>query len=219
MSREERRERNKEAMRKLILDAATEIMGEDGIKKFSIRKLADRIEYSPAIIYHYFKNKETLLDHILTSGYQKIIAAITSANSPTQSPVERLKKMTSEYILTASSMQQEYMTAELSSSPDILKFTAVLSKGASTTKPALGVLCQCLRDIHHNSPLPESEIELRAQMIVIAVFGLIMKVHIEIYLLNNEDVNRLFRHFIDVTVLEIAGVRIIYQEALNEAVF
>jgi AcrR family transcriptional regulator len=56
----ERKEREKQEMRDLILNVATEMFIEEGYDKTSIRKIADKIEYSPATIYLYFKDKDEI---------------------------------------------------------------------------------------------------------------------------------------------------------------
>ncbi len=56
----ERKEREKEEMRKLILEAAQKLFLETGFEKVSIRNIADAIEYSPATIYLYFKDKDEI---------------------------------------------------------------------------------------------------------------------------------------------------------------
>ncbi|MBP2654671.1 MAG: transcriptional regulator [Firmicutes bacterium] len=205
MSLEERREREKEEMRKLILDAAAEIIFLDGIDKLSIRKIAERIEYSPSIIYHYFNNKDNILNQLMSNAYQKIITALSSAKLSSDHPVERLKDATRNYIETALSMPNEYNAAQLNSSPDVLKYTASLFRGATNKNPALAFLCDCLKDIHKNAPRSESEIELMAQMIVIAAFGLIMRLNVEAEL-EEKQKYRLIDHFVNVTILQMAGI-------------
>ena len=45
MGIQDRKDRDKEEMKKLILQAAKEISLEEGFDKLSIRKIADKIEY------------------------------------------------------------------------------------------------------------------------------------------------------------------------------
>lgn len=56
----ERKEREREEMQQLILDAARALFLENGFEKTSIRAIADVIEYSPATIYLYFKDKNEI---------------------------------------------------------------------------------------------------------------------------------------------------------------
>ncbi len=56
----ERKERDREEMQRLILNAARALFLENGFEKTSIRAIADAIEYSPATIYLYFKDKNEI---------------------------------------------------------------------------------------------------------------------------------------------------------------
>jgi AcrR family transcriptional regulator len=55
-----RKEREKEEMRRLILDAALRLFREKGFDGVSIRNIAEAIEYSPATIYLYYKDKSEI---------------------------------------------------------------------------------------------------------------------------------------------------------------
>ncbi|HQW03934.1 MAG TPA: helix-turn-helix domain-containing protein, partial [Saprospiraceae bacterium] len=57
----ERKERERDAVKDLILSAAREIFLAEGYENTSIRKIATKIEYSPGIIYNHFKDKNDLL--------------------------------------------------------------------------------------------------------------------------------------------------------------
>ncbi|MGC9311857.1 MAG: TetR/AcrR family transcriptional regulator, partial [Sediminispirochaetaceae bacterium] len=69
MGSTERREYEREALRRLILDAASDILINDGIENLTIRRLARRIEYSPRTIYLYYRDKENLLKAIVEEGF------------------------------------------------------------------------------------------------------------------------------------------------------
>ena len=55
-----RKEREKEEMRQSILDAALRLFREKGYDGVSIRNIAEAIEYSPATIYLYYKDKSEI---------------------------------------------------------------------------------------------------------------------------------------------------------------
>ncbi|MDP6042348.1 MAG: helix-turn-helix domain-containing protein, partial [Candidatus Latescibacteria bacterium] len=61
MGSKERREREREEMRENILNATMELFVEHGIEKTTIRRIADKIEYTPGNIYAYFKNKNEII--------------------------------------------------------------------------------------------------------------------------------------------------------------
>ena len=69
----ERKEREKEDMRRLILNAARKLFLEQGYEKTSIRNIADAIEYSPATIYLYYKDKNELLFALHEEAFLKLM--------------------------------------------------------------------------------------------------------------------------------------------------
>src|SRR6266511_2773224 len=68
MGIKERQERDREAVRRSILDAARELFVAEGFQNVSIRKIAERIEYSPAAIYGYFPSKDDIFFALAEEG-------------------------------------------------------------------------------------------------------------------------------------------------------
>src|SRR6185295_17423267 len=70
MGIKERQERDREAVRRSILDAARELFVAEGFQNVSIRKIAERIEYSPAAIYGYFPSKDDIFFALAEEGFR-----------------------------------------------------------------------------------------------------------------------------------------------------
>ena len=68
----ERREREKEALRTRIVEAARDIVSEEGLHALSMRAIAERIEYSPATIYLYFRDKTELVGEVVRMGFRRL---------------------------------------------------------------------------------------------------------------------------------------------------
>jgi AcrR family transcriptional regulator len=68
----ERRENDKQKMRKLILETAMKLFLKEGFERVTIRAIAQVIEYSPATIYLYFKDKNEILYALQTIGFEKL---------------------------------------------------------------------------------------------------------------------------------------------------
>lgn len=68
----ERREREKEELRTRILEAARDILSEEGLDGLSMRGIAERIEYSPATIYLYFQDKDELIRNVVLDGFARM---------------------------------------------------------------------------------------------------------------------------------------------------
>ncbi len=74
-----RRERDRERFRQAVLSAAREIAREDGWQAVTIRKVADRIEYSGAALYEYFANKDAILHALMCEGFRQITDVLHAA--------------------------------------------------------------------------------------------------------------------------------------------
>ena len=87
----ERQIQKKEGTRKAILDAAVAICLEDGFEELSIRKITDRLGYSSGIVYHYFKDKQEILDTIHQNTSLEIKEAVTNCMKPDRNFAENLR--------------------------------------------------------------------------------------------------------------------------------
>ncbi|MDP3104398.1 MAG: TetR/AcrR family transcriptional regulator [Candidatus Methanoperedens sp.] len=72
MGIKERKELEKQGMRKLILDTAMKLFLEKGFENITIRHIAEQIEYSPATIYLYFKDKDDILYTLHYEGFEEL---------------------------------------------------------------------------------------------------------------------------------------------------
>ena len=74
MGVKERHEREREAVARAILDAARELFVAEGYQNVSIRKIAEKIEYSPAAIYGYFPDKDDIFLALAEEGFRLLFA-------------------------------------------------------------------------------------------------------------------------------------------------
>jgi AcrR family transcriptional regulator len=70
MGIKERQERDREAVRRSILDAARDLFVRHGFEHVSIRKIAELVEYSPAAMYGYFSSKDDIFFALAEEGFQ-----------------------------------------------------------------------------------------------------------------------------------------------------
>jgi len=198
-----RREREKEDMKELILSAANDIVVKEGYDKLSIRKIANSIEYSPSLIYHYFKDKDQIINVLMERGYQKIVMAVSSAKRENISPEAWLEGMMRRYIDVALSMPDEFMAAHLNRSPEAVKQTSSLFEGATGKKIALTKLHQCIRELNEGKVMDERSLELTTQLITVSTIGLIIKLIIEEDI-GEEQRKKLKEYFVSEIVLRMA---------------
>jgi AcrR family transcriptional regulator len=93
----ERKERDRVEMRQRIIDAAIEMFLQEGYEKTSIRNIAEKIEYSPATIYLYYKDKDELLYDVQGQAFEKLDKAFRD-NAVAKDPLKRLEQIMLTYV-------------------------------------------------------------------------------------------------------------------------
>jgi AcrR family transcriptional regulator len=95
-----RRQKHKEELRRIILDAAQNIFAHEGYENFSMRKLAERVGYSPASVYLHFKNKEELFECLVEESFARLLRTLTSLQDGQKrgNPVDELKMGALAYV-------------------------------------------------------------------------------------------------------------------------
>jgi AcrR family transcriptional regulator len=90
----ERRQRERQQLKNGILAAAREIAATEGWRAVTIRKIAERIEYSPPVLYEYFDSKDDILLELVRLGYARQLEAVESAREASSGgPEEALLAM------------------------------------------------------------------------------------------------------------------------------
>jgi AcrR family transcriptional regulator len=97
MGIQERKEKQKLEIRKLILDASMKLFVEEGFENVTIRRIAELIEYSPTTVYLYFKDKDEIFAALHDIGFQKM-AEFNKDLDTIRNPLLRLHKMGENYL-------------------------------------------------------------------------------------------------------------------------
>src|SRR5215468_7855079 len=96
MGVKERREREKSETRDKILDAARELFVSEGYEGVSMRKVAEKIEYSPTAIYVHFADKNELFHELCRQDFARLQEVV--ATEMPSDPIERLQKIGRNYV-------------------------------------------------------------------------------------------------------------------------
>jgi AcrR family transcriptional regulator len=86
----ERREREKQYVRTMIMKIVNNIVSEEGWGGVTIRKIAEEIEYSPPIIYEHFDSKEALLFELTKEAFEKLLKLVLKDIKGIDDPKEAL---------------------------------------------------------------------------------------------------------------------------------
>lgn len=97
MKTTEKKERHKEELKRDILVAAKQLFNEKGYEATSIRAIAEKIDYSPATIYLYYKDKNEIIHALHQEGF-KLLVSHFKVYEVIENPFERLKAMGRAYI-------------------------------------------------------------------------------------------------------------------------
>jgi AcrR family transcriptional regulator len=92
----ERREREREEVRRKMLDAARDLFVTEGYERVTMRKIAEAIEYSPTAIYLHFEDKDDLVLALCREDFGRLLAAMES-QAPPADPLEWIRQLGRAY--------------------------------------------------------------------------------------------------------------------------
>src|SRR5215471_9648845 len=98
MGVKERRARQRRYLRQEILDAASELFVREGFENVSMRRIAEKIEYSPTTIYLYFKDKSELLEQVCAETFSRLVSKLSKILEQPGEPLERLRRGLLAYV-------------------------------------------------------------------------------------------------------------------------
>jgi len=88
----QRREREREEVRRKILDAAHEVFMREGYENVTMRRVAEAIEYSPTTIYNHFEDKDDLVLALCNEDFARLLGALSAQALPVD-PVEQIRQL------------------------------------------------------------------------------------------------------------------------------
>jgi AcrR family transcriptional regulator len=97
MGRKERRFQQQQEVRQSILDAAREIARAEGWRNVTMRKIAEKTEYSHPALYEYFENKDVLMLALLREGFHLLVQDMQAAQASTDEPHTAMRRMAAAY--------------------------------------------------------------------------------------------------------------------------
>lgn len=118
MGVKERKARQKTNLRQEILVAASELFVKEGYENVSMRRIADKIEYSPTTIYLYFRDKAELLDQVCNDTFSRLITDFKRIFDQSGDPVDRLKRGLTAYITLGLENPHHYRATFLLPAPE-----------------------------------------------------------------------------------------------------
>lgn len=107
-------------LRRALIDAALEIIGEHGVKALSIREVAKKAGVSHAAPYRHFRDKEDLLSAVAIEGFDMVIKdTLERFERFRDNPLERFRQSGLAYIDFAAAHPSHYRVMFSSSEQNV----------------------------------------------------------------------------------------------------
>lgn len=91
-----------------IVEVARDLMAEGGLDALSMRAVARRVGVSATAIYHYFENKQALVDRVVLSGFRRFLQYLEEAAETADAPHDRLHALGRAYLRFATENRQYF---------------------------------------------------------------------------------------------------------------
>jgi AcrR family transcriptional regulator len=171
MGVKERRARQKKFLRQGILDAASELFVRYGYENVSMRRIADKIEYSPTTIYIYFNDKAELLEQVCRETFGRLVQRLNKIMEQPGDPVERLKRGLIAYIEFGVANPHHYRATFMMPMPegfDKPKYRQEDSPGMQAFSFLRRGLSECIA----SGKMPAMNVELASQTLWAGIHGI-----------------------------------------------
>jgi AcrR family transcriptional regulator len=165
-----RKEKQKQEIRSLILEESMKLFVEEGFSKVSVRKIAERIQYSPTTLYLYFKDKNEILFHCCESGFKKMLEQ-NIALGLISDPIERLHQMGVNYLNFGLENPEYYDLMFIQEAP--MATLIDMGAGWSSGDQALEALKMIVQDAMDKGLLVPAKVETVAMAVWSMVHGLV----------------------------------------------
>ena len=166
MSIAERKQKEKQEMGKLILDAARKIFLEKGYEHTSMRNIANEINYSPGSLYFYYKDKSEIFHELHEEGFQLLMSQLQVLNKVSD-PFERLKAIGLVFIEFAQQHKDYYNLMFIVEEP------AQSSKdGFRISQVAISSLTEVLKECQTKGRFKGMDLEYLTFMFLSSVHGI-----------------------------------------------
>jgi AcrR family transcriptional regulator len=167
MGTTDRRQRHRASLRREILDAASQLFVEEGYHRLTMRRLAERIEYSPTTIYLYFKDKNALLGAVCEETFSRLAGKLERLQKTAGTPLGHLRDGLRIYIEFGLAHPNQYLVTFMSPSPAM---DGASFEGSAGSR-AFDALRQSVRACSDNGDIHTADVEMTAQALWAGVHG------------------------------------------------
>lgn len=149
------------------MDAAREMFVAEGYQSVSMRKIADKINYSPTTIYLYFKDKSDLMHQICEQTFARLAQNIKAIQQLSDNPLEKLRSGMREYIHFGLKNPSQYEITFITPLPMSVEKEFGSTNGAIAFNTMRDVVAECVSA----NLLKGKDIELISQTLWAGIHG------------------------------------------------
>jgi len=172
MATADRRQRHRASLRREILDAASRLFVEEGYGRLTMRRLAERIEYSPTTIYLYFKDKNELLRAVCEETFSQLAAKLERIQGAPGTPLGKLREGLRTYVDFGLANPNQYTVTFLMPMPGVRGAEGVAGGSArSIGDLAVDLLRQGVSACVESGDIQTPNVEMTSQALWAAVHG------------------------------------------------
>ena len=168
MGSTDRRERHRASLRREILDAASRLFVEEGFQRLTMRRLAERIEYSPTTIYLYFKDKTDLLAAVCEETFAQLATKLERLKVSAPTPLGLLRDGLRTYVEFGLAHPNQYIVTYMNPTSGQVQPEVETSAGGR----AFDTLRQGVRACAESGDIHTANVEATAQVLWAAVHGI-----------------------------------------------
>ena len=168
----ERRAREKLALRRAILDAATHLIVTQGYANLSIRKIAERIEHAPSTIYLYFRDKVSILAAICEEVFGELTAQLEVIHQTETDALAGLRGGLLCYINFGLNHPQHYLVVFNTPYPEELDGSPDHHGPMQAGLRCFDSLCRAVRKGMDAGKLQSADVNMVSQAVWTAIHGL-----------------------------------------------
>ncbi len=173
MGVKERKAREKQGLKQRILDAARELFVRQGYESVSMRKIADKIEYSPATIYTHFKDKDEILDCLCEETFLKLhLEKSTAVDESNGDALEALKKGMETYIRFGLDHPEDYIVTFILRAAPYEKPQSRETRKAKTGQRCFDDMRNLVRRCMEEGKIKNADVEETSQALWAGIHGL-----------------------------------------------
>src|SRR5262249_7078708 len=172
MGVKERRARQRTLLRQEILDAARDILVRDGYEGLSMRKVADKIDYSPTAIYLHFADRDELVFQVCEDLMARLVRELHQLERQTTDPLAGLRKGLRTYVEVGLTHREHYTATFIIPHATPPEIEGRYNDPASMSAQAFGILVRMVAACIEKKKIAPADPLVTSQALWAAIHGI-----------------------------------------------